>query len=216
MGKVTKRTLLLVRSGPTEWDLAGRLQGQADLPLAPNAQSATEGWTPTPGISGPVTVFSAPDEACRIAAKALVDASGAKLNISEDLRELDLGLWSGLRIDELETRFERAGTQWLDDPASITIPEGEPFQSMEVRLLGVIEKAISKRRTSTSIAVVLRPIAYSLVRCRLEQLPTAQMRRYFDEPNPPAPLWFEVDKDDVRLIQDPLDSRLADQQAPAA
>lgn len=216
MGKATKRSLLLVRSGPTEWDLQGRLQGQADLPLAPGAHSATQNWTPTPGINGPVTVLCGPDESCRAAAETLAEIAGAKLTISEELRELNLGLWSGLRIDELETRFERAGTQWLEDPASVTVPEGETHTALDERLLTVIEKAISKRRTSTSVAVVLRPIAYALVRCRLEQLPTSQMRRYFEEPQPPAPVWFEVVKDDARLIHDPSDPRLVDQQAPAA
>ncbi len=42
MAKASKRRLLLVRSGPTEWDLSARLQGQTDLPLAESYANAVK------------------------------------------------------------------------------------------------------------------------------------------------------------------------------
>jgi broad specificity phosphatase PhoE len=149
-------------------------------------------------------------------AQNLHDLAESKVNIVEDLRELDLGLWSGLRRDELEKRFERAGTQWLDDPASVSPPSGETIADLESRLVPVIEKAISRRRTATNIAVVLRPIAYACLRCRLEQAPTTAMREYFEDPAPPPPIWFEIVRDDPRLVLAPAPSREADRQVPAA
>ncbi|HVZ93598.1 MAG TPA: histidine phosphatase family protein, partial [Phycisphaerales bacterium] len=43
MGKQTGIQVVLVRSGRTEWDDAGRLQGVTDLPLSESGRSALGG-----------------------------------------------------------------------------------------------------------------------------------------------------------------------------
>jgi hypothetical protein len=42
------------------------------------------------------------------------------------------------------------------------------------------------------------------------------MREYFEDPAPPPPIWFEIVRDDPRLVLAPAPSREADRQVPAA
>ena len=219
MAKASKRRLLLVRSGPTEWDLSARLQGQTDLPLAESAGGAVHAQMLAVTMSGVSSVMFSPDEASRQVAAWLTEGDGegreAKVQQVEALRELNLGLWTGLRVEELETRFERAGAQWMEDPAAVAAPEGETIADLESRLLPVLEKALTRRRTSTAIAVVVRPIAYAMLRCRLERLATSDMTRFVGPWESLGPMWFELDKDDPRLAVAPPEP-VAPSKAPAA
>lgn len=208
MGKASKRRLLIVRSGPTDWDLVGRLQGQTDLPLAESARSQVlAGLRPVPISPEPLAgIYSAPDEASRACAEALVAETEARGHVEEDLRELNMGLWTGLRIEELESRFERAGTQWLNDPASVSIPEGEAFIDFEARILGVLDKVLVKKRSALSVAVVLRPVAHAMLLGRLERTGTAQMGRFLGDWESVGPMWFDVIRGDPRLQLVPAES----------
>ncbi len=199
MGKGLRRRLLVVRSGPTDWDLVGRLQGQTDLPLAESAQAQVLQMLRGVDLTDLSAVYFGPDEASRVCGEALVEAADVKGHAEEDLRDLGLGLWTGLRIDELETRFERAGTRWLEDPASVAIPEGEAFSELEARIMNVIGRVLVKKRNALSVAVVLRPIAHAMVISRLEGTGTTSMGRLLGAWDTVGPMWFEVIRGDPRL-----------------
>lgn len=191
MTKTAMRTLVLVKADPTEWDRAGRLQGSTDLPAVAGNDN------PHPAV-GPIDlILSGPDEASRAQAEAWASRTGAKAAVEEDLRELDLGLWTGLRADELEARFERAGGQWLEDPACVAPPEGETVASLVERAMPVLQKWVGKRRGPKRIAVILRPLAYGALRCRLEGRGTTCCRGWME--SSVEPVSFDVTAHDPRL-----------------
>jgi broad specificity phosphatase PhoE len=99
------------------------------------------------------------------------------------LSEIDMGLWGGLRGDDLHERFSKAWRQWRDDPASVTPPGGEPAREAEVRIFAAMAKAFEKGNGKT-IGVVLRPIAHALATCwlRREARTEAASRLHDDEP----------------------------------
>lgn len=211
MAKRATRRLLLLRSGPTEWDRSGRLQGQTDLPMLAEAATALTERLAGVTVEGLSAVMSGPDEASLATAELLAERAGVRVQGVDDLRELDLGLWAGLRVEELEERFERAGRQWLENPAAISAPQGETLEAMAERVLPVLERAIVKKRSAASVAVVLRPIVHAYVRCRLERLETTEMWRICSEPAEPS--WYDLGPSDTRLS---VAAEVADRQAPAA
>lgn len=167
--------LLLVRCSRTEWDEAGRLGGDCDLPACKAWGEELTAALRGHDLSTITAVLTGPDEASVQTAKHLSALLDKKVRTIDNLREIDLGLWEGQRFDELEDRFPNAFKQWKDDPSSVVPPEAEPLAEAEGRLLVALAKALEKLNgKGRHVAVVLRPIAFHIVASHLQgQEPTA-------------------------------------------
>jgi probable phosphoglycerate mutase len=166
MAKSEVLNVVLVRTGASEWDRMGRLSGRADLPLCPSG--GDELCRRVGEFDGTELshVLHGPDQCSVGTAEALSRVTGAKTREVEGLAELDLGLWEGLRIEELEDKFPRTYREWLEDPSRVRVPEGEPLTEAVIRLASAIGRTCEKLRgTDPGVGVVLRPMAYGLVRC---------------------------------------------------
>jgi probable phosphoglycerate mutase len=109
--------LLLWRHGRTTWNDVGRFQGHADPPLDETGRAQVAAVAPL--ISGlrPDAVVSSDLERCR------QTAAGLKLPFRTDprLREIDLGLWSGLTGAEAAARFPEEDRAWR---SGVDVPRG--------------------------------------------------------------------------------------------
>jgi broad specificity phosphatase PhoE len=200
MAKDAAIRLLLVRTGPTCWDGGGRLQGSCDLPLSEAGKAEVESFVRTLGKVTLSNVVSAPDEASVETAKVVAAAGRripGKVHALPELADPHVGLWEGLREEDLEDRYPRAWGQFTDDVQSVTPPEGETIDSLQARLLPALGRVISKARAGARICIVLRPFALGVLRCRLKGLPMAEAWKYSGPSS--APEWYEVDKNDPRL-----------------
>lgn len=177
MAKSEQVHLLLIRSGRTEWDDAGRLQGRTDLPLSPSGRSDLTGTLPDSlgdGDDEPSQIVCGPDEASRETAEYISERTGAKVRSVPGLAAMKLGLWEGLLESDIEERHPSCYRQWRDDPASINVPEGETLHELQERLAGAMMK-VCEKANGRPVAVVLRPIEYALCRCWLNKKPTSEL-----------------------------------------
>ena len=120
--------LLLIRSGTTDWDEHEHLSGAADHPLCEHGLAR---FGISPEQVGDVefrSVLCAEDQASRQSAEIVAEALGGKVRACSRLGDADLGLWQGLRMDEMRERSPRIYKQWADDPLSLSPPEGEPLR----------------------------------------------------------------------------------------
>jgi broad specificity phosphatase PhoE len=101
-GEVTR--LLLVRHGQSEWNAAGRWQGQADPPLSDQGRVQAREAARSVGA---VDAIWASDlqRAVETAAIVAEDIGVGPVTVDPDLRERDAGEFSGLTRDEIELRF---------------------------------------------------------------------------------------------------------------
>jgi broad specificity phosphatase PhoE len=101
-GEVTR--LLLVRHGQSEWNAAGRWQGQADPPLSDQGRVQAREAARSVGA---VDAIWASDlqRAVETAAIVAEDVGVGPVTVDPDLRERDAGEFSGLTRDEIELRF---------------------------------------------------------------------------------------------------------------
>jgi phosphoserine phosphatase len=155
--------LMLVRAGATAWDEDGRLCGACDLPMSETGRADVA--AAMAGLNGEVitTILCGPDESSVETARALRAVKGGRVKVLEGLREIDFGLWEGLRLCELEEKCPKAYRQWCENPAAIQAPEGETLEEAEARILGTLGRALEKRGERGIAAVVLRPAAFTLV-----------------------------------------------------
>jgi broad specificity phosphatase PhoE len=202
MGKNTFSRVLLMRSGRTEWDLLGRVQGAADLPMAAAGLEAVRKQLQPLAGQKLVSIATAPDEASQATAKLLAAATGVKrVTVVPELGEMALGLWEGLRYEELENRYCSAGRQFMDDPSGVVAPEGEQMEDYEARVHGALAKVVSRHRAGSSVGIVVRPLALGLLRCFLNGADICQLWAMLKDR--PDAEWYQVPKDDPRLIQTP-------------
>jgi len=167
MPKPRSFRVILIRSGSTEWDLSGRLSGSADHPMcAAGAESLAETIRGL-NLGEVASVLHGPDEASTASAAIIADLSRTKARSKDGLAEVNLGLWEGLLPSDLEERHPTVYARWLEDPSSVSVPEGEPLAEAEERIVGAFLKATEKVAHEATVVVVLRPMAWALMRNRL-------------------------------------------------
>jgi len=163
MSKPKPFNLLLVQTGSTEWDHQDRIAGGVDLPPAQDSVRASV-WSAVK----PAVIVCGPDECSKASAQTVSDATGSKVRPIDRLANVGMGLWEGMTHQDLEERFPSAYRQWRERPDSIAAPQGESLAGAEERLIGQIHQAAMKLKGENPvIMVVLRPMAYALVRARL-------------------------------------------------
>lgn len=161
--------LLLVRGSRTEWDEIGRLGGDCDLPACKAWGEELTAALRDHDLSAITGILTSPDEASTQTAHHIGKLADKKVRTIDDLREIDLGLWEGQRMEQLVERFPAAFKQWKDDPTSVVSPEGESFADAEMRLLNALARGLDKLNgKGRHVAVVLRPMAFHVLRNRLQ------------------------------------------------
>lgn len=176
MAKTKHAGVWLVRAGPTTWDSEGRIVGGADIPLSAVGRQAAADRAASLRGQAITTVLCGPEEAGLQTATTLADCVGAKVKQLPALAEVGLGLWEGVREDDLEDRCKTVFRQWKIDPGTVSVPGAEPLDSARERLIEVFRKAIPKYSVGhQTLAVVLRPMNLGLTRCWIEGRSTAEL-----------------------------------------
>lgn len=192
MPKTRTFSVFLVRSCATSWDEAGRLVGASDLPLCPQGRARFETELHSASEWELDAILAAPDESTVSVADMLGEATGGKVRQIPDLRDVELGLWNGLREQEVSDRYPTAYKQWINDPTSVQPPGAESLIDAESRILEALVRGLDKCKNGhTRIGVVVRPLAWAVIRCRIEGWPTA--RAWDALRTAPLVLRFEVD-----------------------
>ncbi len=126
--------LLLVRHGQSQWNAARRLQGQADIGLSELGKRQADALRPVIGDIGHCRAVSSDLERVRDTAHRI---GADPLQFNQDLREIDVGDWTGLAIDEIRAEDEDAYLGWRAGTSAP--PGGEIWADFVARVTGVIE-----------------------------------------------------------------------------
>ncbi|HEY9598528.1 MAG TPA: histidine phosphatase family protein [Cyanophyceae cyanobacterium] len=151
--------LLLVRHGETEWNRVSRFQGGIDVPLNDNgraqAQQASEFLKDVQidfAVSSPML---RPKETAEIILK---QHPNVKLDLQEQFREIDHGLWEGKYESEIKQEYPDLLHQWQIAPETVQMPEGENLQQVWDRAIacwdGIVQSAqLSNTELKTGLVV---------------------------------------------------------------
>lgn len=160
----TNLDVALIAAGPTAWDEQHRLGGQVDLPLSAAGMNGALSRAAT--LSNATCIICAPDEASRQTAAQIAATCRRKVKIVAELAEMKLGLWEGLRRDELLERCPKACRGWESDGSAIVAPGGESWEIVRERAIPPVAAAIV--RAKGPIAIVARPIVLAVIRAWLD------------------------------------------------
>src|SRR4030067_2492051 len=100
--------LILIRHGETDWNVDGRWQGQADVPL--NARGIAQAEETAQSLSNVkfAAIYSSDLARARQTAEALSRIVGLPVQTDARLREIHQGAWQGLRVPEIEAQYAEA------------------------------------------------------------------------------------------------------------
>ena len=107
-------TILLARHGETEWNREGRFQGHADPPLNRTGRAQAVDLSVALMAEELAAVYSSPLRRALETAALVAASHGLEPVLVHDLREVDVGSWSGLTRAEVEERFPEQYARWLD------------------------------------------------------------------------------------------------------
>ncbi len=148
--------LLLIRHGETDWNRAGKFQGQIDVPLNDNGRKqgslAAEFLKTVPIEFAFTSTMLRPKETAQI---ILQHHPQVELHEDADLREISHGLWEGKFESEIESEYPGELERWRDEPESVQMPEGENLTGVSARATAAWQKLLQQVGNRNQIGIVV-------------------------------------------------------------
>lgn len=145
-------TVLLVRHGQTATTgrvLPGRAPG---LHLSDDGRRQAEAAAQRIAkLKRVAAVYASPLERARETAMPIARIRSLALRIERGLLELDVGSWTGSRLDRLSKRPEWTTVQRY--PSGFRFPEGESFVEMQARVTAALARMVEHHRGGVVVAV---------------------------------------------------------------
>ena len=144
-------TILLARHGESDWNRTNQWQGFADRPLTDLGRQQARELAERLRETELEAVYSSDLQRARATAEIVAGTKGLEVVTTPDLREVDVGSWSGLTRTEAEGRFPEGYARWLNGGEGWD--DGETYGQMSKRVLRAIHR-IAKAHEGERVLVV--------------------------------------------------------------
>ena len=147
-----RTTILLARHGETDWNAERRFQGHADPPLNERGrEQARELGTHLAGVPL-AAIYSSDLQRAAETARIVASARGLEPEPRRELREIDVGEWSGLTFDVIEKRYPDGVRRHRDGGDGWE--SGEPHDVMQSRVVAAVRGLAADHPGETILAVI--------------------------------------------------------------
>lgn len=167
--------LLLVRHGESQWNAAGRLQGQADPPLSKLGRRQAAHAAARLVDEGVDVIVSSDLERAVDTAAALARSVGLDVVSRADLREVDLGTWTGISRQQVEREQPELWRRWRIEGIE-GWEGGETYAEAMVRVSSAIGE-LAIEHSGRTVVAVSHGGSIRLATCHLLGMPAAELGR---------------------------------------
>ncbi len=145
--------LFLTRHGQTDWNIAGRYQGQSDTPL--NETGLRQAAQIAKRLSKETIHAIYCSDLSRAANTAQTIADFHSLEIKKDSRwrELSFGDWEGMTYQEMSAHSPELFEAWMKDPLTISTPNGENLAQLAKRVKAAFKEIKDGHKDQTVLVV---------------------------------------------------------------
>ena len=144
-------TILLARHGESDWNAERRWQGHADRPLSERGRGQARALGERLGHIELDAVYSSDLARAYDTAKAVADRQGLDIVRVPELREVDVGSWSGLTRDDAAARFPEAFARW--QAGETGWDDGETYVAMSRRVVAALRQIAAAHPRETILVV---------------------------------------------------------------
>ena len=131
-------TILLARHGESDWNRSQRWQGFADRPLTDLGRRQAAELAARLKETELDTIYSSDLRRARETAEIVARSKGLEVHATPDLREVDVGSWSGLTRAEAEAQFPEGYARWLGGGEGWK--DGETYEQMSERVVAAVQR----------------------------------------------------------------------------
>jgi probable phosphoglycerate mutase len=142
-------TLLLARHGQTDWNRDGRFQGHADPPLNAQGRKQAQALAKQLEKEPLAAVYSSDLRRAYETARFVAVRRGLEVLVDPQLRERDVGHWSGLTRAEIEERFPEELRLWHAGAVAC----GESREALADRVLAAARRIAAAHAGETVLVV---------------------------------------------------------------
>ena len=167
-------TILLARHGDTDWNAERRFQGHADPPLNERGQRQARELADLIAGVPLAAVYSSDLRRAAETARIVGSTRGLEPEARAELREIDVGEWSGLTFAEIEERYpdgvrrhREGGDGW---------EQGETHAAMQERIVAAV-RAIAAEHRGEHILLVIHGGTMRALLAAAERVDFGEFRR---------------------------------------
>lgn len=148
------RRIIFWRHGRTEWNHAGRFQGQEDIALDPTGREQALRAAEVLLTREPALIVSSDLRRAADTADALAERTGLTVSLDERLRETDAGRWQGLSFAEIGERFPEDNAAWRGGDPHARAGGRENRLEVGQRMLAAVTDALERIRPAQTLVIV--------------------------------------------------------------
>ena len=145
--------VLAIRHGETDWNVAGRVQGQLDVPLNDNGRWQVHRLALAVAEEDISAIYSSDLLRALETAQAVERGCGDPITTDIGLRERGFGIFEGLSYDEIGRRWPEQSERWRKRDPDFGPEGGETLRQFYERSIAAVTRAAAMHPGQT-IAVV--------------------------------------------------------------
>ncbi|PPB47030.1 histidine phosphatase family protein [Arthrobacter agilis] len=142
------------RHGRTEWNHAGRFQGQEDIDLDATGRDQAVRAAEVLATREPALIISSDLRRAADTAAALATATNLPVSYDKRLRETDAGLWQGLSFAQIDEQFTQDNAAWRGGDPEVRAGGAENRLEVGARMLEAVQDAIGRVAPAQTLVVV--------------------------------------------------------------
>jgi len=186
--------LWLVRHGQTAWNLSGRYQGQADVPLNDT------GWQQARALPAALpggdfaALYSSDLRRARDTASVLAQHLSLPVQVDARLREVRLGDWEGMLFTDIQAQYPVEWQARQTDPLNAHPPGGENLTEVAARVWAAADD-IARQHPGRELVVVAHGLSLATLRVRALGLPLSVAYDHVPENGRPERVTWSIQGD---------------------
>jgi probable phosphoglycerate mutase len=136
------RRIVFWRHGRTDWNAAGRFQGQTDIPLNEEGIRQAEQAARRLASLSPSAIVASDLGRTRATAEALAAVTGLPVAVDSGLRETNAGAWQGHTFDAIRGMDPEALRRWEDGDVHTAAGGAETRLDVAARVHRAVDRAL--------------------------------------------------------------------------
>lgn len=134
----------LIRHGETDWNSNGRWQGLLPVDLNDTGREQARRLASVLRHDEIEAIYTSDLSRAEETARIVGNALGIVPSVDVRLRELDIGVFQGLTLDEIKQRYPEHYAAFMDEPITYVLPEGESRRLLQVRVSAAWHDFVSR------------------------------------------------------------------------